>query len=74
MYTYATSIALNYKHIPHTEVAHTNCLAGSLDTYTGRTPVPDFGAPFAHLFTDRRPYYSGGLSSNRSIDLISIDL
>ncbi len=68
------SVALSYKYIPRTEVACTNCLAGSLDIYTGRTPVPDFGALFAYLFTDGRPYYSSGLSLNRSIDLTSISL
>ena len=74
MYTYTTSVTLSYKHILYIEVAHTNCLASSLDIYTGRTLVPDFGALFTHLFIDRRPYYSSGLSSNRSIDLTSIGL
>ena len=74
MYIYIISIALNYKHILYIEVARTNCLAGSLDIYTGRTPVPDFGALFAYLFINRRLYYSGGLSLNRSIDLTSIGL
>ena len=74
MYTYTTSIALSYKHIPHKEIARTNYLASSLDIYTGRTLVPNFSTPFTYLFTNRRPYYSGGLSSNRSIDLTSIGL
>ena len=74
MYIYIISVALNYKHILYIEVARTNCLAGSLDIYAGRTLVPDFGVLFAYLFTNKRPYYSGGLSLNRSIDLISIGL
>ena len=74
MYTYIISITLSYKYILYTEVAHTNCLAGSLNIYIGRTPVPDFGTLFAYLFVDRRPYYSGSLSLNRSIDLSSISL
>ena len=47
MYTYITNVALSYKYILCIEVARTNCLAGSLDIYIGRTLVPDFGALFA---------------------------
>ena len=68
------SVALSYKHILYIEVAYTNCLASSLDIYAGRTLVPDFGALFAYLFVNRRPYYSSSLSLNRSIDLTSIGL
>ena len=74
MYIYTISIALSYKHILYIEVAYTNCLAGSLNTYTGKTPVPDFGAVFTYLFIDRKPYYSSSLSLNKSIDLTSISL
>ncbi len=56
------------------EVAYTNCLASSLDIYIGKTLVFNVSAPFAHLFADGRPYYSGSLSLNRSIDLTSIGL
>ena len=56
------------------EVTHTNCLAGSSNTYAGKTPVPDSSALFAHLSVDGKLYYSGGLSSNESIDLTSIGL
>ena len=73
-YTYITSVALSYKHILCIEVAHTNCLAGSLDIYVGRTLVPDFSALFAYLFVDRRLYYNSGLSLNKSIDLTSVGL
>jgi len=74
VYIYVINIALSYKHIPRTEVAYTNCLAGSLDIYIGRTSVPNFGALFTHLFAGGRLYYSSGLSSNRSIDLTNIGL
>ena len=74
MYTYTTSIALSYKHIPHKEIARTNYLASSLDIYTGRTLVPNFSAPFTHPFTDKRPYYSNSLSLNRNIYPTSISL
>ena len=74
MYIYVINIALSYKHIPRTEVAYTNCLAGSLDIYIGRTLVPDFRTLFTYLFINRRPYYSNSLSLNKSIDLTSISL
>ena len=74
VYTYIISIALSYKYIPHAEVVYTNCFVSSLDIYIGKTPVPDFSAPFAYPFTDGRPYYSGSLSLNRSIDLTNISL
>ena len=74
MYNYIISITLNYKRIPHTEVAHTNCIVSSLNTYIGKTPVPNFSTPFAHPFIDRKPYYSGSLSLNRSIDPTNISL
>ena len=74
MYIYVTSVVLSYKRILRTEVAYTNCLASSLNTYIGRTPVPDFSTLFAHPFIDRKPYYSSSLFLNKSIDLISIGL
>ena len=74
MYIYIISITLNYKRIIYIEGAYTNCLASSLNIYVDRTPVPNFSAPFTHPFTDRRPYYSGSLSLNGSIDLTSIGL
>ena len=74
MYTYVISVALSYKYIPRTEVIYTNYLAGSLDIYTDKTLVPNFSALFTYPFTDRRPYYSGSLSLNKSIDLTSISL
>ena len=55
-------------------VAHINCLAGSLDIYTNKTPVPDFGALSAHPVIGKKPYYNGGLSLNKSIDPTSTGL
>ena len=74
MYTYIISITLKYKYILYIEVAYTNYLTSSLDIYIGRTLVPNFSALFTHPFIDGRPYYSGGLSLNRSINPISIGL
>ena len=74
MYIYIISVTLSYRYILYIEVAYTNCLASSLNIYIDKTPVPDFGALFAYLFADRRLYYSGSLSLNRSIDLTSIGL
>ena len=74
MHIYTISVALSYKHILYIEVAYTNYLASSLNIYTGRTLVPNFSTPFAYLFINRKPYYSSGLSLNRSIDLTSIGL
>ena len=56
------------------EVARTNCLANSSDTYTNKTPVPDFSALSAHLFIGKKLYYNSGLSLNESINLTSIGL
>ena len=72
--TYIISITLSYKYIPRTEVARTNYLTSSLDIYIDKTLVPNFNAPFTYLFIDRKPYYSGSPSLNRSIDLTSISL
>ena len=74
VYTYITSIALSYKYIPRIEVTYTNYLTSSLDIYIDKTPVPNSSTLFTYLFTDRRPYYSGSLSLNKSIDLTSIGL
>ena len=65
-------IALSYKRTPRTEVAHTNCLVSSLNTSIGKTLVPSSSVPFIYPSTGRKPYYSGGLSLNRSIDPTSI--
>ena len=69
-----TSIALSYRRILYIEAAYTSCLAGSLNIYIGKTLVPDSSAPFTHPSVDRKPYYNGGLSLNKSIDLTNISL
>ena len=56
------------------EVAHTNCLAGSLNIYIGKTLVFNFSTPSSHPSADRKLYYNSGLFLNESIDLTSINL
>ena len=70
----AINIAWNCKRTLYTKVIYINCLAGSLDTYTDKTPVPDFGALSAHPFINKKLYYNSGLFLNKSIDLTSTGL
>ena len=74
VHTNAINAASSYKRTPRTEVAHTNCLAGSSNIFADKTPVPSFSALFAYPSIDRKLYYNGGLSLNKSIDLTSTDL
>ena len=74
MYTHAINIALSYRRIPRTEVAYTNYLVSSLSIFIGKTLVPSSNVLFAYSSTDKKPYYSGGLSLNGSIDPTSISL
>ena len=74
MYTYAIYVTLNYKRTLYTEVARTSCLASSLNTFTGKTPVPSSNVLFAYLFINKRLYYNSGLSLNKSRDLTSTSL
>ena len=74
MYTDVINAALSYKRTPRIEVAHTNCLASSLNIFADKTPVPGFGALFAYPSIDRKLYYNGSLSLNKSIDLTSTNL
>ena len=67
-------VALSYKYTLYMEVAHTNCLAGSLNIYIGKTPVFNFSTPSSHPSINRKLYYNGGLFLNKSIDLTSIGL
>ena len=67
-------ITLSCKRTPRTEVAYTNYLTSSLNIFIDKTPVPSFSALFAYLFIDRKLYYNGSLSLNKSIDLTSISL
>jgi hypothetical protein len=72
--TNAIYIALNYKRTPRTEVAYTNCLISSLNTFIGKTLVPSSGVPFVYPSIGGKPYYNSSLSLNRSIDPTSISL
>ena len=74
VHTHTMNVSLSYRRIPRTEVAYTSCLAGSSGTFAGRIPVPSSDIPFAHPSADKKPYYNGGLSLNKSIDLTSISL
>jgi hypothetical protein len=74
VHTNITNTALSYKRIPRTEVAYTNCLTSSLNIFADKTPVPSFSAPFTYPSIDRKLYYNGSLSLNKSIDLTSINL
>ena len=72
MYTNIIYITLSYKCTLYIEVAYTNYFVGSLNIYTGKTLVPNFGTLFSHLFMDRKLYYNSSLFLNKSIDLTSI--
>ena len=74
MYTNITHVALNYRYTLCIKVAYTNCLTGSLNIYTGKILVFNFSTPSSHPSADRKPYYSGGLFLNKSIDPTSIGL
>ena len=74
MYTDIIYIALNYRRILHIEVAHTNCLAGSLNIYAGKTLVFNFSTLSSHPSVDGKLYYNSSLFLNKSIDLTSIGL
>ena len=74
MYTNIIYIALSYRRTLYIEVAYTNYLAGSLNIYIGKTPVPNFSALSGHLSIDKKLYYNSSLFLNKSIDLTSIGL
>ena len=74
MYTYIIYITLNYKRTLYTEVAYTNYLTSSLNTFIGKTLVPNFSVLFTYLFINRKLYYNSGLFLNKSIDLTSTSL
>jgi hypothetical protein len=67
-------IALSCKRTLYIGEAYTNCLASSLNTFIGRTPVPSSSVPFTYPSIGRKLYYNSSLSLNRSIDLTSIGL
>jgi len=74
VHTNITNTASSYKRTLYTEVAYTNCLASSLNTFIDKTPVPSSGVLFTRPFIDRKLYYSNGLSLNKSIDPTSTSL
>ena len=74
MQTNIINIALSYKRTPRIEVAYTNYLASSLNTFIDKTLVPSSGILFTYLSADGKLYYSGGLSLNKSIDPTSTSL
>ena len=74
MYTHTINISLSCRRIPRTEVAYTSYLTSSLGTFAGRIPVPSSNVPFTYPSIDKKPYYNGSLSLNKSIDLTSISL
>ena len=56
------------------EVAHTNCLTGSLNIYIGKTAVFNSSTLSSHPSADKKLYYNSSLFLNKSIDLTSIGL
>ena len=74
MRTNVIYITLSYKRTPYIEVAYTNCLISSLNISVGKTLVPSSSILFTYPSIGRKPYYSSGLSLNRSIDPTSISL
>jgi len=67
-------IVLSYKRTSHIEVARTNYLTSSLNTFVDITLVPSSSVLFTHLSMGGKPYYNSGLSLNKSIDLTSTGL
>ena len=74
MCTNTIHIALNYKYILCIKVAYTSYLTSSSNISIGKTLVPNFSVPFAHLSTSGKPYYNSSLFLNRSINLTNINL
>ena len=74
MYTNITHITLSYRCTLYIEIAHINCLTGSLNIYTGKTLVFNFNTPSSYLSADKKLYYNSGLFLNKSIDPTSISL
>ena len=74
MYTNIIYIALSYRRILYIEIAYINCLANSLNIYTGKTLISNSSTPSSHLSTDGKPYYNSNLFLNKSINLTNISL
>jgi len=56
------------------EIAHTNCLVGSLNISIGKTLVSSSSVLFTYPSAGGKPYYNSSLSLNGSIDPTSISL
>jgi len=74
VYTNVINTTLSYKRTLYTEVAYTNYLTSSLNTFIDKTLVPSSSILFTYLFIDRKLYYNSSLSLNKSIDLTSTSL
>ena len=74
MYINTIYITLNYKCTLYMEIIYTNCLINSLNIYTGKTPVFNFGTLFSYPSADRKLYYNSSLFLNKSIDPTNINL
>jgi hypothetical protein len=74
VHTNTINTTLSYKRILYIEVAYTNYLTSSLNTFVDKTPVPNFSALFTYPSIDRKLYYNNSLSLNKSIDLTSTSL
>ena len=74
MQTNIINVALSYKRTLYIKVAHTNCLASSLNIFIDKTLVPSSSDLFTRLSINRKPYYSNSLSLNKCIDLTSTGL
>jgi len=72
--TNAINIILSYKHTLYIEVAYTNYFINNLNTFINKTLVPSFSTLFTYPFINKKLYYNGSLSLNKSIDLTSIGL
>ena len=74
VYTNIINTTLSYKRTLYIEVAYTNYLTSSLNIFIGKTLIPSSNVPFTYPSTDKKPYYSGSLSLDRSINPTSIGL
>jgi hypothetical protein len=74
VHTNIINATLSYKRTPYIEVAYTNYLTSSLNTFADKTLVPSSSVLFTRPFIDRKLYYSSSLSLNKSIDLTSTSL
>ena len=74
MHTNIIYITLNYKYTLYIKVVYTNYLISSLNIDIGKTLISNSSILFSYLSINKKPYYSSGLSLNKSIDLTSISL